>query len=214
MTEFLLWGAAGSPYFRSVLMALEEKAQPYRVRLVGIGETKGAEHLARHPFGRLPVCDHGDFRLYETQAILRYVDQVCLGAALHPDGARAQARMDQLMGIVDWYVFPQVSVPISAERIFAQRFWNRPTDEARVAAAVPQARVCINEIARLMGAAPYLTGDKVSLADLMLAPHLAYFAATPEGAMLGEAGLGGWLERMRARPSFAATEPDRVAQAA
>jgi len=214
MTEFVLWGAAGSPYFRSALMALEEKQQAYRTRLLAVGDIKGAEHLARHPFGRLPVCDNGDFRLYETQAILRYIDAVAPTPSLTPADARPQARMDQLMGIVDWYVFPQISIPISAERFFAQRFWNRATDETRVAAAVPQARVCLNEIARLMGSAPYLTGETLSLADLMLAPHMAYFAATPEGAMLGETALGGWLERMRARPSFAATEPDRVAQAA
>ncbi len=37
---------------------------------------QSAEHLARHPFGRVPVLEHDGFMLYETQAILRYLDRV------------------------------------------------------------------------------------------------------------------------------------------
>ena len=35
------------------------------------GETRVAEHLQRHPFGRVPVLDHDGMRLLETTAITR-----------------------------------------------------------------------------------------------------------------------------------------------
>ena len=66
---------------------------------MGFGESKTPEHLARHPFGRIPVVDHGDFRLYETQAILRYLDDLYPTPPFQPKDARAKARMNQLVGI-------------------------------------------------------------------------------------------------------------------
>ena len=57
---------------------------------MGFGETKTQEHLARNPFGRIPVVDHGDFRLYETQAILRYLDDLYPAPPLRPKNPRAR----------------------------------------------------------------------------------------------------------------------------
>ncbi len=118
MTEVVVHGVPGSPYVRSVLLALEEKAAPYRLAAMGIGEGRSPGHLARHPFGRIPVIDHGDFQLYETQAIVRYVDAVFPGPTLRPADPRAAARADQVCGIVDWYLFPQVSATIGCFLFF------------------------------------------------------------------------------------------------
>jgi glutathione S-transferase len=181
MSEFTLYGVPGSPYVRSALLGLEEKGADYRFSPIPFGTTRSAEHLARHPFGRMPVIDHGDFRLYETQAILRYVDAVVPGPALQPRDPKIAARMNQIIGIVDCYVMRFVSAPISAERLFAQRFWNRPANETVVAEALPNARICIQELDRLKGEADYMTGDAVSIADLMLAPAPRVFRHDPRG---------------------------------
>lgn len=215
MSEFTLWGVPGSPYVSSALLGLEEKGADYRFSPIAFGTTRSAEHLARHPFGRMPVLDHGDFRLYETQAILRYVDAAVPGPALQPREPKVAARMNQIVGIVDCYVMRFISVSISVERLFSQRFWNCPADEAVIAEALPNTRICIQELDRLKGASDYMTGDAVTIADLMLAPHLAYFAMTPEGAaMLNESSLRSWLDRMAARKSMRATETERLMQAA
>jgi glutathione S-transferase len=215
--DIVVHGVAGSPYLRSALLGLEEKGISYTLAPVQFGTQHGPEHLEKHPFGRIPVLDHGDFRLYETQAILRYVDT--LGSAgtraLQPNDPRAAARMDQIVGIVDWYVFPTITVGITAERLMAQAFWNRPTDEAAVAKSLPGARVCINELARLKGSASFMTGDSVSIADLMLAPQLEFFRATAEGKeLIGSSSLEGWLTRMSSRASMQATQAERLRKSA
>jgi glutathione S-transferase len=217
MAEFVVYGVPGSPYVRSALLGLHEKQAPYRLEALteGIQATRTEEHMQRHPFGRVPVLDHGDFRLYETQAILRYVDAMASGPALQPRDARAAARMNQIVGIVDWYVFPYISVGITAERLMAQRFWNRGPDEANVAKALPWARVCVRELERLKGSAEFLAGDALSIADLMVAPQLLFFRETPEGKqLLGGTAIDEWLTRMRGRPSLQATEVERLRQAA
>jgi glutathione S-transferase len=81
-------------------------------------------------------------------------------------------------------------------------------DEAAIAAAVPDARLCLGELNRLLGNEPYLTGDRVTLADLLLAPQVYYLAATPEGeTILENTALLRWVERMNGRQSMQATLP-------
>lgn len=206
MTAFVLYGVPGSPYVRSALLGLAEKAAEHSLVALPLGELRSAGHLARNPFGRVPVLEHGDFRLYETQAILHYLDALLPEPALRPAEPRAAARMQQLAGIVDWYFFPQVAIPIGFERIIKPAL-GRTADDAVVARALPQAAICLDEIGRLMADAPYLCGETPSIADLMLAPQLAYVAATPEGeALLAERPrLAGWLQRMGERPSMRRT---------
>ena len=217
MTDFVVYGIPGSPYLRSALLGLEEKGARYRLAVLGrdIGGARSEEHLQRHPFGRIPILEQGDFRLYETQAILRYLDAALPGVALQPKDARGIARMSQIAGIVDWYVFPYISLGITAERFLSQRFWNRGPDEANIAQALPRARLCLQELARLQGTAEFLAGDTLSIADLMVAPQLQFFRGTPEAAELMQGtALDAWLKRMHARPSMQATEVERLKQAA
>lgn len=208
MSEFLVHTIPGSPFGRSVLMALEEKAAPYRVQNLGVGDQHAPEHLKLHPFGRIPVLEHGDFRLYETQAILRYIDAVVPGAPLQPADPRAAARMDQIIGVNDWYLFPDVAAAIVFQRLVGPILLGATPDEAAIAAAMPKARTCIGELNRLLGEQPFLAGDMLTLADLMVAPQLAYLAQTPEGRdLLGGTRLAAWLARMIERPSMQATLP-------
>ncbi len=217
MSEFIVHGVPGSPYMRSALLGLHEKNASYRLAVLpeGVRATHTEEHLRRHPFGRIPVLDHGEFRLYETQAILRYVDAILPGPSLQPQDPRAAARMNQIVGIVDWYVFPHISVGITAERFMSQRFWNRAPDEQNIARALPLARICVRELERLKGSAEFLAGDSLSIADLMAAPHLLFFRGTPEGQeLMNGTSLEDWLTRMIARPSLQATDVERLRQVA
>jgi glutathione S-transferase len=211
----IVHGVPGSPYVRAALLTLEEKGAEYEFAAMGLGTLKQQPHLSRHPFGRIPAFEHDGWMLYETQAIMRYVDAVAPGPRLQPEEPRAAARMNQLMGITDWYVMPQVSAPITRNRVVAPRF-NRPVDEDAIVRAIPNARICIAEIGRLLGDHTWLAGDALNLADLLLAPHLSMFAQAPEGAQILQEheNLNRWLARIEARPSMQATTWDRLLERA
>jgi glutathione S-transferase len=211
MADFVVWGVPGSPYVRAALLGLEEKGARWRIAPLGLGDLRSPDHLARHPFGRMPVLEHGDFRLYEAQAILRYLDRIIPDPALTPADPKAAARMDQVMNIVDWYVFPQISGGIAFQRVVAPRF-GLPVDEARIAENLPKARVCLAELARLLGDQPYFGGAAVSLADLMFAANASFLEEFEEGRDLlaPHANLKAWLARMQARPSLQATTWSQV----
>lgn len=113
----------------------------------------------------MPAFDHEGFVLYETQAILHYVDQAFPGPALQPTNAHEAARMHQILGIIDCYVFKSWSGEIGFERLVPPTYFGRRTDLETVEAAVPLARCCAEALEALISA-PYLTGETFSLADL------------------------------------------------
>lgn len=215
MPEFIVYGIPGSPFMRAALAALEEKSAAYRMQPVAPGEHRGEAYRAMNPFCRIPVVKHGDFVLYETQAILRYVDAALPGPALQPTDPKAAARMNQVMGINDWYFFPQVGSTVVFQRIVGPAILGSAANEEVCAAAMPQAEVCMNALEDLLGDSPYLVGGAVTLADLLLYPQLAYFSQTPEGrTLLKGKRLAAWLERMSVRPSMLATLPPQPLRAA
>jgi glutathione S-transferase len=211
MSGMIVHGIPGSPYVRAALLTLEEKGAEYELAAMAPGTLKQQPHLSRHPFGRIPAFEHDGWMLYETQAIMRYVDAVVSGPRLQPEEPRASARMDQLMNITDWYLMPQVSATITFNRVVAPRF-NRPVDEEKVTQAIPNARICIGEISRLLDGHTWMVGDEITLADLLLAAHLSMFAQAPEGAQILQEhqNLRRWLTRIEARPSMQATTWDRL----
>src|SRR5580693_5961622 len=100
-SKMVVHGIPGSPYVRAALLTLEEKGADYEFAAMAPGALKQHPHLSRHPFGRIPAFEHDGWMLYETQAIMRYVDVVVPGPRLQPEEPRAAARMNQLMGITD-----------------------------------------------------------------------------------------------------------------
>jgi len=209
----IVHGIPGSPYVRAALLTLEEKGADYKLNAMAFGTLKQEPHLSRHPFGRIPSFEHEGWMLYETRAIMRYVDAVVPGPRLQPEEPRAAARMDQLMNITDWYLMPQVSATITFNRVVAPRV-NRPVNEDAVVKAIPNARMCIGEISRLLDGHPWMVGEEISLADLLLASHLSMFAQASEGAKILQEheNLRSWLARIEARASMVATTWDKLLQ--
>src|SRR6266699_3805008 len=203
MARPIVYGPAGSTYVWSTRLALAEKGVAHELVEVGFDEHRQEPHLTRHPFAKVPAFEHDGFALYETQAILRYIDEGFPVAPLQPTDLHQFARMSQIMGIVDAYIYPSIAGGILFNRILAPRL-GLPVDEAAVVAALPHAR--------LMGEHPYLVGERLSLADLMVIPLLYYFSRLPEGAaaLAEHPSLLPWMRRMEERQSFQVTKPPGI----
>lgn len=212
MTAITVYGIPGSPFLRSVEIALKEKEVPYHLQAMAPMETKSPEHLARHPFGRIPAFEHDGFKLYESQAIIRYLDETFPNPPLTPGNPHQRARMNQVIGIIECYFFPKAAAPIAFNRIIGPRLLGLPANEEAIVDAMPMARTCFAELDRLLGDQPYFAGDRVSIADIMLGAQLGLFRECAEGRELieGTKNLGSWLDRMVVRPSFVATAPPRM----
>ena len=212
MSEFTLHTNPISPYGRAVMITLEEKGADYLLAPVPVGTLKSEPHLSRHPFGMIPALAHGDFMLYETQAILRYLDRAVPAHSLTPAHIKAAARMDQLMNINDIYLFLGFNRIVGFHRIVGPRFMGTTPDEDAITAAMPMGHTTFNELGRLLGGKAYFVGDTPSLADFMIAPQLDFLAQIPEWDALtaSNANLVSWLERMKARPSMVKTSMEKL----
>jgi glutathione S-transferase len=91
MSDIQVFGIPGSPFLRSVEITLREKGLDYQLHAMRPGEHKSEDYLKRHPFGRVPAFEHDGFSIYETQAILRYLDEVFPSPPLTPGNPKARA---------------------------------------------------------------------------------------------------------------------------
>lgn len=210
MNQPTVFGAAYSVYVRAVRLALEEKHVPYAHVEIDVFAEGGPppEYFARHPFGRIPAFEHDGFQLYETDAIVRYIDEAFDGLSLTPNTTRSRARMTQAMRILDCYAYPNMVWGVYFEQIGAPKE-GRATDPVKLEAAIERSRTCLEALESLPGGERFLVGPELCLADLLAAPMFAYFHLAPKGRhLLAERPrLTSWWQRMLARPSMVATCP-------
>jgi glutathione S-transferase len=215
MSGIIVYGIPGSPFLRTVEIVLREKDVPYHLKAMAPGEHKSDEYLKHHPFGRIPAFEHDGFSLYETQAIIRYVDETFIHPQFTPKTPKERARMNQIIGIIECYFFPKAAAPIGFNRVIGPALLGVAGDDKAVAEAMPMARTSIATFDALLGDKPYVTGEHVSLADIMLGAQLDIFSLSPEGAeLICGTRLEPWLQRMKARPSFLTTEPPAILRTA
>lgn len=203
MADVVVYGFPQSGFVRTTCMALEEKGVDYVREDLDMGSDS---HRALHPFAKMPIFKHGDFVVYETSAITRYIDQVFDGPALQPSDARACARMNQWISAHNHYYIAAIARELLLPRLLYPS-QGIDVDEDKIAQAMPEIEYQISVADQTLSQNTYLAGDTLSLADLFVIPIFAYLEMTPEGDRLRDPypAVERWREAMKARPSFAAT---------
>ncbi len=203
----ILYGARYSTYTRSAIMALAAKDVAHHFEIVDIfsPEARAKKYDAIHPFMKIPALRHGDVTIYETDAINRYIDEAFPGPSLQPSELLNRTRMNQIISMADSYGYRTLVWDIYVETISNPRD-GLPTDEARVASAIPRARTLLTALAGLLGQNAYLTGDTPSLADFHVAPQFGYFVEAEEARdLLAQfPNLAAWWDRVTALPAWKA----------
>jgi glutathione S-transferase len=204
MESVILYGFHRSTYVSVARLVLHAKGIPFTFHDTE-GEMYTDAHQTRHPFGRVPVLEHGDFRIYETSAIAQYVDEAFVGPALQPTDVKQRAKMRQWISNLDCYFYPYIVYHLVHERVvFAEL--GIPQDEGVVAEALPKCRRAVAVLDQeLQDGRAHVVGDAPTLADFFLLPTLTALGFTREGrAMLQDAPhVQAWQARMGKIPSVA-----------
>jgi glutathione S-transferase len=207
MADIKLWGFNNSTYVRTVRMVLHEKGvTDYEQVPVNVmkGEPHSPEHRERHPFGKVPVLDHGDFRIIETAAIANYLNSVLPGPSVIPSDPKDRARMDMAVCILDSYGYGALIGGVAAYHLFPD-FVGGKNDEAR-RTGLETGRLVLETIMRIKGDSPWIAGGALSVADFFLAPILAYVAMTPDkDPLFAVPGLADWWARVEGLEAFRTT---------
>jgi glutathione S-transferase len=206
-----LYYGSGSPYAWRVQLALEHKALPYDLKVLSFsaGDTRKPEFLALNPRHEVPVLVDGDFVLYESNAIVEYLDEAYpgRGAPLFPGDARQRALIRRMVLEVDHH-FDKAT-----DDVMTQAFWKKP-EEREPEKIVSGRKAVVEEIGMVTRAmkGDYLAGP-LSAADFTLYPLVAALWRAQmklpdldaDGMMTPQ--LRAWKGRIEALPFFDKTIP-------
>lgn len=210
MPQITFHSMEDSAYLWTAMHVADEKGVSYDLTVLPY---RSPEHLALNPFGKMPILQHGQVFLYETLAIAHYIDRAFEGPALQPIGALAQAQVLKWVSIVNAYVFPTMNRFVK-ERI-VRPAWGFDPDAQFLAEAHEPLLLQVRMIDEAVGATGFLAGERLTIADSFLLPHLLFFSHTPEGAALVDAAPAAtdWLRRMQSRASYSDSAMRRAFEA-
>lgn len=180
MSNLVVHGFTGSTYVRTVRLLLAEIGAEYTLNSVNIfnGESQSPEYLKKHPFGKVPTLEVDGELLYETGAITEYLDTVLADRKFSFAEPMRQARMRQIMGIIDSYLYAPAIGTIVIQSLIVPSQGGKP-DEDKVNNAIAPATKALEAIESIATGDVYLLGDTISIADFYLIPIFVYLSQTP-----------------------------------
>lgn len=208
MSEPTLHGPAFSTYVRSVRIALAEKRVSYALNEFNFLEGWPEGYEKMHPFKKVPVFQHDGLTLYETPAIMTYVNSAFDGPPLLSEQPALRARTVQIIGILDNYGYDALIT-----RTFIQRavvpMLGGTSNEVTIEEARGDCERVISVLNEMLSGQDYFGGDGASLADCHAVPIFHYVGLIPEGQALLKSApyLSGWMDRMNSRESVSSTIP-------
>jgi glutathione S-transferase len=123
--QIKLFGLRGSVFTRYALMTLDEAGVAYDMVIVPLDQLKSADHLARHPFGKVPVLHDGDLELFETRAISRHIaSHYDRQGTLYPSDPRTRALIEQWISVEQSYF--RSTEEIAIQLVFSKLFGYQP----------------------------------------------------------------------------------------
>jgi len=199
-----LYGRPFSVYVRTVRLALEEKGLPYTLEGVDPFAEGGLPdwYLEIHPFGKVPSLADGDLLLFESDAILRYLEARYPEPSLTPTAAEDLGRMTQAMRVMDSYVYPAMVWSLFVPERSGEAGW-LPRD-----IALDRSRTILGLIEAWLVPGPFLVGDRLTLADTHMFSGIDLFRRTEAGRQLLEAHprTMAWIDEMDRRDSVRKTD--------
>lgn len=178
MSTPLLVGFVQSSYTITARAVASYKGVEVDFEPIAPGAHRSPEHLAKHPWGKVPVLQHEGQTLYETPAIAVYLDETFEGPSLQPTSPLARARMWQWISATACYLYPHLVPGYILRYAFAGP--DGP-DRQALEAGLPALERDVRVIAESLGSSTYLVDDELTLADLFVAPLLMGIAQFPEG---------------------------------
>jgi len=199
---------SGSPYAWKVWLVLEHKAIPYELKLLSFdrGDTKAPAFRALNPRGTVPTITDGAMTLWESNAIVEYLEERYREKPLLPADLAARAKVRRIMAEADNYLAPTVG------KLFdATLYAKEPVSAAALAEVHSQ---LIQELERYDA---LLTGDylagPLSLADFAVFSHARLVRRIDDRQPKNGLGdrmpkkLAAWMKRIEALPYYAKTVP-------
>ncbi|MBC7977370.1 MAG: glutathione S-transferase C-terminal domain-containing protein [Myxococcales bacterium] len=193
-----IYGHPMSTCTRKVLMTLAETHSPYELEVVDFatGAHKQEPHMSRQPFGQMPTLDDEGFKLYESRAMCRYINDK-VGGPLLPKDLRERAQAEQ------WISIEASNFSGAAMKFIFQHVFQRAQPADVLAGAATQLDTALGIMERQLATTPYLAGDNFTIADICFMPYLEYAMGTPvKDAVAKHPHVAAWWAKISERPTW------------
>src|SRR5271169_4129364 len=161
-----------STYSRRVLLAFAEKQIPHDLVVVDMAVRKHREqsYLALNPYGRVPTLEKDGFVLFESTAILNYLEATRPTPPLVPADARGRALVDMHMKLCDLQLTRQAGTIVFPKRFLPMERWNI----SAMAEAKREIEKHLAILDKLLDGKTFLVAEQFSLADVCYVPFLEF----------------------------------------
>lgn len=216
-TDHELFWISGSPYAWRVQLALEYKGVPYVSRRLngGEGEHRTPAFRALNPRGQVPVLKTGETTLYESVAIIAFLDRAHSDVPLFGRTPEEHGHIWQRVFEFENYTRDLFDVGIVRPLLRG----HAKDDPQAMRASAARAIEALGWMEQAVLVTPYLAGDEITAADIVALPNIQMLrrvGARPDaiemaldledlGARLP--ALGAWLSRMEAMRGYDAAYP-------
>jgi glutathione S-transferase len=193
-----IYGHPMSTCTRKVLMTLLETGTPYELVVVDFakGEHKQEPHVSRQPFGQVPALQDGDFELYESRAMCRYVNDKASGS-LVPRDVRDRARAEQ------WISVETSDFSGAAMKFVFHHIFQRQQTPETLETAGAQLDKALAIMDKQLASHPFIAGDSFTLADVCFMPYVEYAMSTPAQERFAKHPHGSaWWSQGSERPTW------------
>jgi glutathione S-transferase len=193
-----IFGHPMSTCTRKVLMTLAETNTPHEFVLVDFakGEHKQPPHITRQPFGQVPALQDGDFELYESRAMCRYIAEKA-GSPLIPREIHDRARAEQWISIET----SNFTGPVM-KFVFHHIFKREQTAET-LATAATQLDAALAIMDKQLAHSAFIASGSFTLADICFMPYIEYAMNTPaKEHFTKHAHISAWWSKISERPTW------------
>jgi glutathione S-transferase len=160
------------------------------------GEHKQPPHLARQPFGQVPTLQDGDFELYESRAMCRYINEKANGPLI-PRDLRDRARMEQ------WISIETSNFTGHVMKFVFHHIFNREQTPETLASAGEQLDKALGIMDKQLASHPFIAGGTFTLADISFMPYLEYGMGTPaKDAFAKHPHVVAWWNKISEKPAW------------
>jgi glutathione S-transferase len=197
-----LHGHPFSTYTRRVRIALLEKKIPHEQVLVdmGKGEHREAAYKALNPYGRVPTLEEDGLVLYESTAILDYLEATHPTPPLVPSDPRGRALVAMHTKLCDIQLARPTGTIIFPKRFLPKERW----DENAMGQAKKEIEKHLAIVEQQIQGKEWLVGDRFSLVEVCYTPFVEFL---PLMEVAPPPAVAGWVQRMLARPAAVETKP-------
>lgn len=204
-----LYGSPISTYYNKVKIALIELAHPFEEVPVMPGAGQWPE--SGSPSGKIPFLRHNDGYVYESQAIIEYLEDIREPNApsLYPADPLAKAQCRELIQYIEQYL----DAPMRP--VYQSVFWGKDMPAGLLEQTLEDLKKGLQVLLRRASLDPWLSGNTFSHADCAAWVHLSTIrwalAIAGHKTFLQDQApqLEAYLQRLAERPSIERTEADR-----